>query len=131
MNLMRIRVGVKTAAAAMFVAATLGGLQTASATSQTGVASWYMMGQKTANGERFEPLHLTAAHRTLPFGTKVRVTNLDTGRSVVVRINDRGPFVGKRIIDLSLGAADVIGMTEQGVAKVRVERLYPSLPATF
>ena len=131
MNLMRFRVGLMTAAAGAFGAAMLFGMQTASATSQTGMASWYMMGQKTANGERFEPLHLTAAHRTLPFGTKVRVTNLQTGQSVVVRINDRGPFVGKRIIDLSLGAADVIGMTDAGVAKVRVDRLYPNLPATF
>ena len=63
---------------------------------------------------------MTAAHRTLPFGTKVRVTHMGSGRSVVVRINDRGPFVGGRIIDLSKGAAGVIGMHKQGVARVKV-----------
>lgn len=66
---------------------------------------------------------LTAAHRTLPFGTRVKVTNLDNGKSVVVRINDRGPFKKSRIIDLSLGAAKKIGMTAAGTAKVRVEVL--------
>ena len=87
---------------------------------QTGMASWYKMGRVTANGERYRPMGLTAAHRHLKFGTLVRVTNLRTGRSVVVRINDRGPFAGGRIIDLSLGAARVIGLHKSGVAKVQV-----------
>lgn len=86
----------------------------------SGKASFYWEGRKTANGERFRPGGLTAAHRTLPFGTKVRVTNLRNGRSVVVRINDRGPFIKGRSIDLSRGAATVIGMLGQGVAPVRV-----------
>ena len=88
-----------------------------------GKASWYKMGKVTANGERYNPNGLTAAHRTLRFGTKVRVTNLRNGRKVVVRINDRGPFIRGRIIDLSLGAARKIGLTHAGVAKVKVEVL--------
>ncbi len=93
------------------------------AAAQTGLASYYASGKVTANGERFRPLALTAAHRNLPFGTLVRVTLLKTGKSVVVRINDRGPFIRKRIIDLSLGAAREIGLTASGVARVRVERI--------
>lgn len=88
-----------------------------------GKASWYKMGTRTANGERFNPNGLTAAHRTLKFGTKVRVTNLRNGKSVVVRINDRGPFIRSRIIDVSMGAARRIGLTRAGVAKVKVEVL--------
>src|SRR6266508_6302650 len=72
------------------------------ATAQVGVASYYQYGRKTASGERFNPKGLTAAHRTLRFGTRVKVTHLKTGKSVIVRINDRGPFSGGRIIDLSL-----------------------------
>lgn len=90
----------------------------------TGIASWYgpgFHGRQTASGERFDQNALTAAHRSLAFGTRVRVTNLSNGRSVVVTINDRGPFVGGRIIDLSKQAAAKIGMVRQGTAKVRVE----------
>ncbi len=87
---------------------------------QTGVASYYKHGKRTANGERFNPHGLTAAHRTLPFGTRVLVTNLRNGKSVIVRINDRGPFSHGRVIDLSLGAAKVVGLTKSGVAKVKV-----------
>ncbi len=92
---------------------------------QTGKASWYGSegGSKTANGERYNPNGLTAAHRTLPFGTKVRVTNLKTGKNVIVRINDRGPFHGNRIIDISAGAAEVIGLKSAGVGQVRVDIL--------
>lgn len=89
----------------------------------TGIASYYWQGQQTASGQRFNPSGMTAAHRTLPFGTKVRVTNHSNGRSVVVTINDRGPFIKGRIIDLSRGAAQVIGMTGQGLARVSVERM--------
>ena len=83
-----------------------------------GMASYYKSGKRCANGELFNPHGLTAAHRNLKFGTKLRVTNLRTGRSVVVRVNDRGPFIRGRIIDLSLGAAKVIGLTKTGVARI-------------
>ncbi len=88
---------------------------------ETGKASWYKMGTKTASGERFKPNGLTAAHRTLPFGTKVRVKNLRNGKSVVVRINDRGPFIKSRIIDVSKGAAQKIGLIRAGVTKVSIK----------
>lgn len=92
---------------------------------QSGMASYYgnKSGSQTASGARFVGSAMTAAHRTLPFGTKVRVTNKANGRSVVVTINDRGPFVRGRIIDLSTGAAGVIGMMGAGVAPVTVEVL--------
>jgi rare lipoprotein A len=95
-----------------------GGVSLAEA--QVGMASYYKSGKRTANGERFNPMGYTAAHRTLRFGTKVRVTNLRTGRSVIVRINDRGPFIRGRIIDLSYGAARAVGLHHSGVAKVRM-----------
>ena len=88
-----------------------------------GMASYYWQGSQTASGQRFNPDGLTAAHRSLPFGTRVRVTNRSNGRSVVVTINDRGPFVGGRVIDLSRGAARVINMTGAGVAPVSIEVL--------
>lgn len=93
---------------------------------KTGQASWYgpgFYGRRTANGERFRPGTLTAAHPYLPFGTKVRVTNLWNGRSSVVRINDRGPFHGGRVIDLAHGAANALGLVSSGVAKVKLEVL--------
>lgn len=94
--------------------------------SLNGVASWYgpgFHGNLSANGEIYNQYALTAAHKTLPFGTKIKVTNLNNGRSVVVRVNDRGPYVGDRIIDLSLGAAEVIGMMGSGVAPVQLDIL--------
>ncbi len=87
----------------------------------SGYASYYKMGRRTANGERFSPMGLTCAHRNLPFGTKLKVTNVKTGRSVVVRVNDRGPFVRSRVLDLSLGAAQVIGLTAMGIGKISYE----------
>lgn len=96
------------------------------ATVQEGVVSWYgaqFHNRKTASGERFDSGALTMAHPSLPFGTVARVTNLRNGRSVVVRVNDRGPFVGKRIADLSEAAATEIGMLRKGLAKVRIEVL--------
>lgn len=93
---------------------------------QEGTASWYggkFHGRKTASGERFNTYDLTAAHRTLPMNSLVRVTNLSNGKSVVVRINDRGPYVGKRVIDLSYSAANELGFVKRGVAKVRLERV--------
>jgi len=87
----------------------------------TGLASWYgseFAGRRTASGERFDPAGYTAAHRSLPFGSMVRVTRLDTGRSVIVRINDRGPFTGGRVIDLSQAAAREIGLIGPGRGQV-------------
>ncbi|MFP4151206.1 MAG: septal ring lytic transglycosylase RlpA family protein [Alkalispirochaeta sp.] len=92
-----------------------------------GVASWYggkFQGRLTANGEVFDTNHLTAAHRELPFGTIVRVINTTNNRVVVVRINDRGPFVDDRVIDLSRAAADIIGLTATGIAPVRLEIIH-------
>jgi rare lipoprotein A len=89
----------------------------------SGMASWYggkFHGRKTASGERYNQGAMTAAHKTLPFGTRVRVTHARTGNSVIVRINDRGPFIRGRIIDLSRAAASQIGLTATGVAPVRV-----------
>jgi rare lipoprotein A len=85
------------------------------------LASFYSHGQRTASGERFDPHDLTAAHRTLPFGTRIRVTNLTTGQSVTVRVNDRGPFLPGRAIDVSSSAAKMLGITRQGVAKVKLD----------
>lgn len=96
----------------------------ASACTETGLASWYRTEDGrllTANGERYRPDALTAAHRFLPFGTEVLVTSLATGRSVLVRINDRGPFVAGRIIDLSSKAARVLGMQRDGVIRVHLQ----------
>lgn len=93
---------------------------------RSGMASWYgpgFHGNRTANGEIYNQNALTAAHRSLPFGTKVRVTHVKTGNSVVVRINDRGPFVGGRVIDLSAAAARTVGVMQSGVAPVRLEIL--------
>ncbi len=92
----------------------------------TGIASWYgyeSNGRESASGESFNENAMTAAHRTLPFGTKLRVTNLNNGRSVIVRINDRGPYVQGRIIDLSKGAAIELGMLDSGTAPVRLDVL--------
>src|SRR5262245_25604311 len=86
-----------------------------------GVASYYNQGIQTANGEKFDPSELTAAHRTLPFGRRLRVTNVATGQSVTVRINDRGPFIVGRDVDLSQGAAETLGIVHRGVAKVKLD----------
>ena len=93
---------------------------------ETGIASWYgkeFAGRKTANGEIFNPREVSAAHKTLPMPTNVRVTNLENGRSIVARVNDRGPFKPGRIIDMSEQAAELLGFKAQGVARVRVEFL--------
>ena len=91
----------------------------------SGLASFYgegFDGKLTANGEKFDRTRFTAAHKTLPFGTCVRVVAVESGRSVKVRVNDRGPFVAGRVIDLSEGAAKALGITEMGVAQVRLSR---------
>jgi rare lipoprotein A len=97
---------------------------------QVGHASWYALHSRTASGEMMNPSELTAAHRSLPFGTKVLVENLTNGRSVVVRINDRGPFVGGRIIDISKAAASVLGMLGSGTARVKVSASGSSSPSS-
>ena len=92
--------------------------------SEEGLASWYggkFQGRRTASGETFDTYQFTAAHPSLPFGTLVKVTNLENGKSTTVRINDRGPFVPGRIIDLSMAAASAIGLAGKGVAPVRIE----------
>ena len=99
--------------------------------SQTGLASWYgpdFHGKPTSNKEIYDMYDMTAAHRTLPFGTRVVVTNLENGRAATVRINDRGPFVGDRIIDLSYAAARVLGIVGPGTARVRLDIIRGSSP---
>ena len=108
-------------AAALAVAATPLALETASA--QCGGASWYALTSRTASGERMNPAAMTAAHRTLPFGTRVKVTNQHNGRSVIVRINDRGPYAHGRTIDLRRSAATEIGHFARGHGTVQLELL--------
>ena len=101
---------------------------------QVGTASWYgaqFNGRQTASGEPFDMKLLTAASKSLPLGTWVKVTNLHNGKSVVVRINDRGPYVGDRIMDVSAGAAEALDLKPQGVGKVRIETIEPEELATI
>jgi rare lipoprotein A len=96
---------------------------------QTGLASWYgdeLRGQRTANGEAFDPDGLSAAHPTLPMPSYIAVTSLDTGRSIIVRVNDRGPFHTNRIVDMSMGAARHLAMAGHGARPVQIARVYPS-----
>jgi rare lipoprotein A len=125
-QLLRRRFGLAVSAA-LVVAALLGcattGPLAGGRPEEVGVASYYGRahdGRRTASGEIFDMNGMTAAHRTLPFGTHVRVTNLANGRAVTVRINDRGPFRRGRILDLSYGAARKLGIVGRGIAKVRV-----------
>jgi len=104
----------------VFLAVSTAVFATQSIASECGKASWYKMGTVTASGEPMDAEAMAAAHRTLPFGTKVRVENLANDRSVVVRINDRGPFIRGRVIDVTRGAARHLGMISSGVARVRV-----------
>lgn len=103
-------------------------LKKVSSFSQTGSASWYgsqFHGRKTSSGERYNMHAMTAAHKTLPIPSYARVTNLTNGKSVVVRINDRGPFHGSRVVDVSKAAAQKLGFINSGTAKVRVEQIVP------
>ncbi|MFD9901891.1 septal ring lytic transglycosylase RlpA family protein [Mesorhizobium sp. UC22_110] len=114
----------KAALAAVTVAVGLAaGASTSSAAAQCGRASWYALHSKTASGERMNPSALTAAHRSLPFGTRLKVTNKNNGKSVVVRINDRGPFIKGRVLDLSRGAASQLGFVSSGHAAVCMARV--------
>lgn len=109
-----------------FVTATGGGVERVANYSERGIASYYhdkFHGRTTASGERFDQSAYSAAHPTLPFGTVVRVTCVDTGNSVVVTVNDRGPFKKGRVIDLSRKAARDLDMVEKGLTRVRVEVL--------
>lgn len=99
---------------------------------QVGKASWYgkyFHGRTTANGETYDMFQFTAAHRELPMGTWLKVTNLRTGKWIIVRVNDRGPYVGQRIIDLSYGAAQMLGFRERGLEKVRLDIIRPDTVA--
>jgi rare lipoprotein A len=86
-----------------------------------GIASFYTEGTRTASGEKFDTNQLTAAHPSLPFGTRLRVTNVATGKSVTVRVNDRGPYVPGRVVDVSYSAARMLGMVGGGIAKVKLD----------
>lgn len=117
-NTNRAALVAATAVAGMMVAASV-----SPALAQCGRASWYALHSKTASGERMNPSAMTAAHRSLPFGTKVKVTNKNNGKSVVVRINDRGPFIRGRVLDLSKGAARELGFVKSGHTSICMARL--------
>lgn len=116
-----VRSSVFTAALVAMSLAVLSG----EASAESGRASWYQLHSRTASGERCNPGALTAAHRSLPFGTRVKVENLKNGRTVVVRINDRGPYVSGRIIDLTKAAAQRLGFLDSGTAHVRLTVVEP------
>jgi rare lipoprotein A len=97
------------------------GKRSDNAATSHGLATFYTHDMETASGEKFDPRQLTAAHRTLPFGTRLRVTNVSNGRSVTVRVNDRGPFISGRIVDVTSAAAEVLGMVREGIVAVRLE----------
>ena len=122
MSTTRVRLGV-AALLAVFVglAGPTSGLS--EEPQQCGAASWYALRSRTASGEMMNPAAMTAAHRTLPFGTRIRVTNHGNGRSVVVTINDRGPFINRRVLDLSRAAADRLGFRHAGTAEICFERV--------
>lgn len=117
-NSKRAALVAATAAAGLMAA-----VSASPASAQCGRASWYALHSKTASGERMNPAAMTAAHRTLPFGTKLKVTNKNNGKSVVVRINDRGPFIKGRMLDLSRGAARKLGFVGAGHTAVCAARL--------
>jgi len=119
-NLNQTALVAVTIAAGLMVGASA---TSATAAGQCGRASWYALHSRTASGERMNPSAMTAAHRSLPFGTKLKVTNKDNGRSVIVRINDRGPFVKGRMLDLSRGAASQLGFIGSGHTAVCMARV--------
>ncbi len=116
------RISLRIAAASLS-AATLLAFSATTASAQCGSASWYALTSKTASGERMNPAALTAAHRSLPFGSKMKITNQRNGKSVVVRINDRGPFIKGRVLDLSRAAAHQLGFIRAGHTKICMEKL--------
>ncbi|HMM63252.1 MAG: septal ring lytic transglycosylase RlpA family protein [Mesorhizobium sp.] len=121
---MKITQAAALAAATLTAGLALGtSASPASSAAQCGRASWYALHSRTASGERMNPSALTAAHRSLPFGTRLKVTNQHNGKSVVVRINDRGPFVRGRMLDLSHGAASQLGFIRSGHTAVCIARI--------
>ena len=120
-NLNQTALVAVTIAAGLMVGASV--TSATAAAGQCGRASWYALHSKTASGERMNPSAMTAAHRTLPFGTKLRVTNQNNGKSVIVRINDRGPFIRGRVLDLSKGAAGQLGFIGSGQTAVCMARV--------
>ena len=110
-------IGAVTMTAGLMLAFSAG-----TASAQCGSASWYALYSKTASGERMNPAAMTAAHKTLPFGTKLKVTNQRNGKSVIVRINDRGPFAKGRVIDLSKAAANQLGFIKYGHTKICMQQ---------
>ncbi len=114
---------IKFAAAAAAAFVMSAGVGSVEAKDFSGKASWYQMGKRTASGARYNPDGLTAAHRSLPFGTRLKVTNLRNGKTVHVTVNDRGPFTGGRVLDVSRGAARHLGMISAGVTRVKVQRV--------
>src|SRR4051794_40893460 len=113
----------KTLLVLALVAASSSFMASGSASAQCGRASWYALTSKTASGERMNPSPMTAAHRSLPFGTKLKVTNTNNGKAVVVRINDRGPFIRGRVLDLSKAAARQLGFVGSGHTAVCMARV--------
>ena len=113
---------ISTVRVAAFAVASFAALAASPALAQCGSASWYALTSKTASGERMNPAAMTAAHRTLPFGTRVVVTNQRNGKSVTVRINDRGPFIRGRVLDLSKAAAHQLGFVSAGHTPVCMEK---------
>jgi rare lipoprotein A len=111
----------RVAAARKYTPSASNGKPAATEGASHGIASYYWQGTKTASGEKFNTNDLTAAHPTLPFGTRLRVTNVSSGQSVTVRVNDRGPFVRGRVVDVSYAAAEELGMVGGGVAKVKLD----------
>ena len=135
----RSLIGLGPLAAALLLAACAGPRYAAppwppaAGDAEVGLASWYgrdFHGRRTSSGEIYDMYQMTAAHRTLPLGTRVEVIHLETGRSIQVRVNDRGPFIAGRVIDLSYGAARVLGMVGQGVAPVRVRTIAAAVAPT-
>lgn len=116
----KIAIVAAAASAGLSVLALLGDAQAGSGKTSCGAASWYALTSRTASGEMMNPAAMTAAHRTLPLGTVVTVTNLSNNKSVVVRINDRGPYAKGRLIDLSKGAARKLGFIGAGHTRVRI-----------
>ncbi|HEV7417722.1 MAG TPA: septal ring lytic transglycosylase RlpA family protein [Tianweitania sediminis] len=112
----------KLALASMMLASGLSLSLPTVAHAQCGSASWYALTSKTASGERMNPQAMTAAHRSLPFGTKIKVTNSSNGKAVIVRINDRGPFIKGRVLDLSKAAAGKLGFIGKGHTKICMEK---------
>lgn len=123
MNKMSSLAGAGAVIALAFGTATFTGNHAEASAAQCGKASWYALYSRTASGEMMNPANLTAAHKTLPFGTKLKVTNRNNGKSVIVRINDRGPFIKGRIVDLSKAAASQIGMIRSGHAPICFTRI--------